>query len=303
MFVPGLQQVSERMVLSQKAYILFYIRKPTNGHAVPAEPAQHAQQLSKGLSGHQAAALKGQAPADKPSGSHSKHSDAPVVFGPAQRPATGLLAAKQLHAELLAPAAKAPNASLANTKHSAASPAADLGTRATSQAAPSTEQLTALSSKGVSGVGGGQQQTGAQVQAPAESQEQVKRAAKRKADQLGASKRPSMMQKMSAGSIDAATGTEPITEQAPKRKKPSTDLPSAAAAVAASASTAAAADDKMPADGQSSRSAAHSDGPASGSKSKVHQSVHAEPAAPAVQTEGQERRAAPSVDESFRYAL
>ena len=33
-------QVSERMVLAQKAYILFYIRKqPENGHAGPAAPA------------------------------------------------------------------------------------------------------------------------------------------------------------------------------------------------------------------------------------------------------------------------
>ena len=33
-------QVSERMVLAQKAYILFYIRKqPENGRAAPAAPA------------------------------------------------------------------------------------------------------------------------------------------------------------------------------------------------------------------------------------------------------------------------
>ena len=37
-------QVSERMVLAQKAYILFYIKKqPENGHAAPAAlPERHS---------------------------------------------------------------------------------------------------------------------------------------------------------------------------------------------------------------------------------------------------------------------
>lgn len=284
------------MVLSQKAYILFYIRKPTNGHAVPAELARHAQQLSKGLNSLQAAAVKGQGPADSPPATHSKHPVAPAVFGPAQQPAPSLLAAKQLHAELLAPAAKAPHTSQVNARHSAAVPAADPSTCATRQPACSTEQLPALGSKGTSDPGVSHRKTGAQEQAPAEGQEQVKRAAKPKADLLGTGKRPSMMQKMSAAGIDAAAAADPITEQAPKRKKPRADPPSAVAAPAADD------DHNMPAIEQSTRSATPSASLASGSKSSVRQSAHAEHAAPAVQTEGQERHAAQGVGGSSRYA-
>ncbi|KAL3153836.1 hypothetical protein ABBQ32_013412 [Trebouxia sp. C0010 RCD-2024] len=295
-------QVSERMVLSQKAYILFYIRKPTNGHAVPAELAQHAQQLSKGLNSLHAAPVQGQGPADRPPASNSKHPVAPAVFGPAQRPAQGLLAAKQRHAELLAPAAKAPHTSQVNARHSGAAPAADPSTCATSQPAPSFEQLPALCGKGISDLGASHQQTGAQEQASAEGQEQVKRAAKRKADLLRTGKRPSMMQKMSAAGIDAAVVADPITEQAPKRKKPRADPPSAAAAPAAAAAAAADGDDKMPAVRQSPQSAALSVNLASGSKSSTRQSDYAEHTAPAVQTEGQEKHVAQGVDGSSRHA-
>ena len=38
----GLQQVSERMVLAQKAYILFYIRAPTHGKSHALAPAASA---------------------------------------------------------------------------------------------------------------------------------------------------------------------------------------------------------------------------------------------------------------------
>lgn len=278
------------MVLSQKAYILFYIRKPTNGHAVPAELAQHAQQLSKGLNGLQAAA------------SHSKQPDAPAVFGPAQRPAPGLLAAKRLHDELLAPAAQARNTRQVNATNSTAPPAAETSTCTNTHPTRSTDQLPSLGGVSLRDHGASNQQTRRQAQAPAEEgQEGLKLAAKRKADLLGSGKRPSMMQKMSAAGIDATAAADPTTEQPPKRKKHSADPPAAAAASSAAAAAAATtvAADEDPAVGQS---AEPTDDLAVGSTSRVHQSDHAEHAVPAVDAEGLERHVARGVGGSDRYA-
>lgn len=230
--------MSERIVLSQKAYILFYIKSPTNGHAVPAELAQHAQQLSKGLNSLQAAAVKGHSPANGPSAkgpsaSHSKQSAAPPpVSGPAQRPATGLLAATQLHDELLAPVAEAPHMLKAGSKQKAATPAAETGTHAISQTTGSTDQLLISNSQGravSSSPSANHQQAAGQVQATSGGHEQIKQSTKRKADVLGNAKRPSMMQKMSASGIDAVADAEADAEQASKRKKLSTGQPAVAA--------------------------------------------------------------------------
>lgn len=230
--------MSERIVLSQKAYILFYIKSPTNGHAVPAELAQHAQQLSKGLNSLQAAALKGQSPANAhlangPSASDSRHSAAPVpVFGPAQRPANGLPAAKQLHDELFAPVADASVTLKAGSKQKAAIPAAETGTHATIQPNGITDQLRLSNSKGKavnSDPSASLQRMKVEVQATVNGEKQ---SVKRKADVLGTVKRPGMMQKMSAVGINAAADAEPDAEQTSKRKKLSTGQPAATAAPA-----------------------------------------------------------------------
>ena len=147
------------MVLGQKAYILFYIKSPTNGHSMPAQAKPGRAAANGPAEKGQAAPLKGQqashaeashlqqAPAkaqslanasrmadkaiasasgnaskadkptvpangkatkaDRPSvpanGKASK-SNAPV-FGPAERPRTGLAAAVELCEQLLAPVA------------------------------------------------------------------------------------------------------------------------------------------------------------------------------------------------------
>lgn len=297
--------MSERIVLSQKAYILFYIKSPTNGHAVPAELAQHAQQLSQGLNSLQAAALKGQSPASGPNAngpcaSHSEQIAAPPpVYGPAQRPATGLLAAKQLHNELLAPDAAAPLTRRADSKQKAATPAAEAGTHAKSQLTGGPDQLPFSNSKGravSSSPSACHQQADAEVQAAPDGDKQLKHATKRKADVLGAAKRPSLMQKMSAAGIDAGADTEADAELAPKRKKLSTDQPAAAAAVAAAARETAA--------GQSSGHAVFSDGLVNGIVHSVQADFSAEHAAVDVDAQcSQKRHASRCANESYRYAL
>ena len=294
--------MSERIVLSQKAYILFYIKSPTNGHAVPAELAQHAQQLSKGLNSLQAAALKSQSPANGPSAhgpsaSHSKQSPArPPVYGPAQRPATGLLAAKQLHDDLLAPVAEAPLTLKAVSKQIAATPAAETGTHATSQTTGCPDQLPFSNSKGravISNPSACHQQADAEVQAPPDGDKQIKQSTKRKADVLGTAKRPSMMQKMSAAGIDAAADAEADAELASKRKKLSADQPAAAAAAA-----------RETAADQSSGRAVSSDGLANGIVHTVQAPVSAEHAGLHADAQStQERHASQCANGSSRYAL
>ena len=294
--------MSERIVLSQKAYILFYIKSPTNGHAVPAELAQHAQQLSKGLNSLQAAALKGQSPANGPSAhgpsaSHSKQSPArPPVYGPAQRPATGLLAAKQLHDDLLAPVAEAPLTLKAASKQIAATPAAETGTHATSQTTGCPDQLPCRAV--ISNPSACHQQADAEVQAPPDGDKQIKQSTKRKADVLGTAKRPSMMQKMSAAGIDAAADAEADAELASKRKKLSADQPAAADAAAAAAAA------RETAAGQSSGRAVSSDGLANGIVHTVQAPVSAEHAGLHADAQStQERHASQCANGSSRYAL
>ena len=267
-----MSQVSERIVLSQKAYILFYIKNPTNGHAVPAELAQHAQQLSKSLNSLQAAAVKGDgSPAEGPTASHSKHPAPPPVFGPAPRLAIGLLAAKQLHNELLAPTAQATHMLKAKSKQRADTQAAGTDTGATSGAAAGTDQQPISSGKSsavISDSSASHQQGDAQAQAQATA-DALKPSAKRKADVLtGSGKRPSMMQKMSAAGIDATVNTESNVE-ASKRMKLSTDHAAAAATAA----------DKVPAVEESSVSAVPSDGLARRVASSVQGLDDAEPPA------------------------
>lgn len=287
-------QVSERIVLSQKAYILFYIKSPTNGHAVPAALAQHAQQLSKGLNSLQAAAaLKGSSPAtaptapNGPSVPHSRHSAPAPVFGPAQRPATALLAAKQLHDELLASPTKAPHMVKADSKQEAATPAAESNAHVTSQPMVSPHQLPTAETKGratSSGPSASYQQADADATADGDKQRQ-QQPAKRKAVVLGSGKRPSMMQKMNAAGVDAAADAKAGAEQVPKkkRKKLSTDQP-----------TAAATDDRGQAGAQLS-----GDGLGSGTQAPVS----AEHAAPDVGTQSsQERNASQGTGGSCRYA-
>jgi len=55
-------QVSERVVLAQKAYILFYIRSPVNGRCASAPPAPRPA-----LNGPLPAAAQTAPPAEKPS--------------------------------------------------------------------------------------------------------------------------------------------------------------------------------------------------------------------------------------------
>lgn len=288
--------MSERIVLSQKAYILFYIKSPTNGHAVPAELAQHAQQLSKGLNSLQAAtALKGPSPATAPSAPHSKHSAPAPVFGPAQRPATTLLAAKQLHDELLPPPPEASHMVKAGSTQKVTTPAAETNTHVTSQALASRHQLPTLETKGravSSGPGTSHQQADADATADGDKQRQ-QQPTKRKADVLGSGKRPSMMQKMNAAGIDAAAEA---TEQArkKKRKKLSTDQPTAAAA---------ATDDRGGAGVQSNGHAVCCDGVGSGIVQNDLAPVSAEHAAPVVGARGsQQRNAFQGSDGSCRYA-
>ena len=291
--------MSERIVLSQKAYILFYIKSPTNGHAVPAELAQHAQQLSKGLNSLQAATLKGQSPAsgpsaNGPSSSHCKQSAAPSpVFGPAQRPGTGLLAARQLHDELLMPHAEPPVMLKADSKQRAATPAAETSTRAASQPTGSTDQLPFSSMKGraVSSNPSASQQAEAGVQAAADGDKHITQTAKRKADVLGTAKRPSMMQKMSAAGVGAAADAEPDAEQALKRKKLSAGQPAAAAK-------------RETAVAQSSGGAVCSDGLANGMVHSIQAPVSAEHAAlhAAAPHSARERHASHGAGAASRYA-
>lgn len=288
--------MSERIVLSQKAYILFYIKSPTNGHAVPAELAQHAQQLSKGLNSLQAAAaLKGPSPATAPSAPHSKHSAPAPVFGPAQRPATTLLAAKQLHDELPASPPEAPHMVKAGSTQKATTPAAKTNTHVGSQAMASPHQLSTPETKGravSSGPSTSHQQADADATADGDKQRQ-QQPAKRKADVLGSGKRPSMMQKMNAAGIDAAADA---AEQARKKKKKklSTDQPTAAAA----------ADDRGQAGAPASGHAVSCHGFGCGIGYSGQAPVSAEDAAADVGAQGgQERNASQGTDASCRYAF
>lgn len=290
--------MSERIVLSQKAYILFYIKSPTNGHAVPSELAQHAQQLSKGLNSLQAAAaVKGPSPATAPSAPHSKHSAPAPVFGPAQRPATALLAAKQLHDQLLASPAEAPHMVKADSTQQATTPAAETSSHVTSDPTASRHQLPTSESKGravSSGPSASHQQ--ADADATADGNKQRLQPAKRKADMLGSGRRPSMMQKMNAAGVDAAADAKAGAEQAPKKKKKklSTDQPTSAAA---------ADNDRGQAGALSSGRAVSCDGLGSGTVHSGQAPVSAEHAAPDVGARGcQERGASQGTGGSCRYA-
>ncbi|DBA95956.1 TPA: hypothetical protein ACH3X1_001476 [Trebouxia sp. C0004] len=241
----NVSQVSERVVLAQKAYILFYIKNPhTNGHTAPAEPlsprtahpqpaqppaaAQKPQQAPQpdGLNKLQPAPLKSQV-----DGKMSKASG--VVYGPAERPKTGLSAALELRAELLAPPVDASvqqqqqrsgrqsNAAFADGTVAQASQqgtAQHQGIAAQRPASQSNVQQAAAAAAGMpSDAGHVPSQQAASHQA--EDKRQAKQSAKWKAGELGSIKRPSMLQRMNPSGLEAA----PDAADMPKRKKQATD--------------------------------------------------------------------------------
>ena len=230
------------MVLSQKAYILFYIKNPINGHALPAQLAQHAQQLPNDLNGLLPASVKGQRLAIGPTAPDGKHDAAAAaaaaaavpVYGPAQHRATVLPAAKPLHDELLAPvtASEAVQPLKVYTRQKPAATPVGRDPGAIAQANGSGAQLPSPS-KGKAESGPGQQQPVSQAAAAAEGPDhhQVKPSAKRKADALGSSnnKAPVILQKMSPSGINATAHAtdhaDSVADQASpkKKKKPSTE--------------------------------------------------------------------------------
>ncbi|KAA6426489.1 MAG: ubiquitin carboxyl-terminal hydrolase 23-like, partial [Trebouxia sp. A1-2] len=240
-------QVSERVVLAQKAYILFYIKTPpTNGHTAPAEPqspraahhqpaqppaaAQKPQQAPQpnGLNKLHPAPLKSQA-----DGKTSKASD--VVYGPAERPKTGLTAALQLRDELLAPLVDASvhqqqqhsgrqsNAAFAD---GTAAQTAEQGTAQHQRIAaqrPAHSSMQQASAAGMPNDAGHapSQQAASHM---AEDKRQAKQVAKQKAAELGGIKRPSVLQRMNPSGLEAG----PDAADMPKRKKQATDKAAAA---------------------------------------------------------------------------
>ena len=309
----NMPQVSERVVLAQKAYILFYIKNPpTNGHAAPAEPlsprtahhqaaqppaaAQKPQQAPQpdGLNKLQPAPLKSQV-----NGKTSKASS--VVYGPAERPKTGLTAALQLRDELLAPPVDASvqqqsgrqtNAAFA---HGTTAQTSEQGTAQhqgiAAQRPASQSSLQQASATGIPSAAGhvpSQQAAGYQAE---EDKRQVKQLAKRKAAELGSIKRPGMLQRMNPSGLEAA----PDAADMPKRKKQATDKAAAASKHSLE---------------ESVRSAASVDAPGSASESSLQQvgsaafrsHDHAEDCVPSISGRSDHAQPAPAADKAARYA-
>lgn len=303
------------MVLAQKAYILFYIKNPpTNGHAAPAEPrspraahhqpaqpaaaAQKPQQAPQpdGLNNMQPAPLKSQA-----DGKTRKASG--VVYGPAERPKTGLTAALELRDGLLAPPVDASvqqqqqqrsgrqsNAAFADGTVAQTSQQGTAQHRgiAAQRPAPqsSTQQAAAAGMPSDAGHVSSQQAASHQ----AEDKRQAKQFAKRKAAELGSIKRPSVLQRMNPSGLEAATDAADL----PKRKKQATDK--AAAARKSSVE-------------ESVRSAARGDVPDSATESRqqvgsaaVASHDHAEDCVPSTSGRSDHAQPAPAADKAARYA-
>ena len=260
-------QVSERVVLAQKAYILFYIKNPpTPDHPSPSQPlspkatnshsAQLASNSTKDRLAPQPALQNGQPPllqALRHAQANSKASKAAsaVVYGPAERPMTGSTSATKLCSQLLAPptddstqqqqkqppqhkkktapsvqsdaaaVAAAAGKTAQGPKHSIAlqqsltAPAAGLQSSTSDTAAHSTGDAPSVSQQAVV------QQAGALAQAVPHP---LKASAKRKADALGGSKRPSVLQRMCTSSLVPASDTADM----PLRKRQATGVAAAA---------------------------------------------------------------------------
>lgn len=256
-------QVSERVVLAQKAYILFYIKNPpTPDHPVPSQPlspkatnshsAQPASNSTTDRLAPQPALQDRQPPlqALRHAQANSKASQAAsaVVYGPAERPVTGSTAATELRSQLLAPptddsvqkqppqhkkktslsvqpdaaaVAAAVRKTAQGPKHSIAlqqsltAPAAGLQSGTSDTAAHSTGDAPSVSQQAVAQQAGGLAQA---VNHP------LKASAKRKADALGGSKRPSVLQRMCTSSLVPASDTADM----PLRKRHATGVAAAA---------------------------------------------------------------------------
>ncbi len=315
----GMQQVSERVVLAQKAYILFYIKNPpTNGHAAPAEP------LSPRAAHHQPAQSAAAAAVQKPqqapqSAGLNKLQPAPlkcqvdgktskafgVVYGPAERPETCLTAALQLRDELLASPVVA-SVQQQQQQHSGRQSNAAL---ADGTAAQTSEQGTAQH-QGIAAQRPASQSSMQQASAAgmpsdadcvirqqaashkAEDKRQAKQLAKRKATELGSIKRPGMLQRMNPSGLEAA----PDAANMPQRKKQATDK-------AAAASKSSAED--------SVRSAARGDAADSATESRQQQGGsaavashdHAEDCVPSTSGRSDHAHSAPAADKAARYAV
>jgi len=305
------------VVLAQKAYILFYIKNPpTNGHAAPAEPrspraahhqpaqpaaaAQKPQQAPQpdGLNNMQPAPLKSQA-----DGKTRKASG--VVYGPAERPKTGLTAALELRDELLAPPVDASvqqqqqqrsgrqsNAAFADGTVAQTSQQGTAQHRgiAAQRPAPqsSTQQAAAAGMPSDAGHVSSQQAASHQ----AEDKRQAKQFAKRKAAELGSIKRPGMLQRMNPSGLETA----PDAADMPKRKKQATDKAAAASQTSVEVSV---------------RSAARSDASGSASESRQQQvgsaavasHDHAEDCMPSTSGRSDHAQPAPAADKAARYAV
>jgi len=313
-----LQQVSERVVLAQKAYILFYIKNPpTNGHAAPAEPlspraaqpatataaaaaAQKRQQAPQpdGLKKLQLAPLKSEV-----DGKTSKASG--VVYGPAERPKAGLTAALQLRDERLAPpldasvqqqqqSGRQSNAACANgtaAQTSEKGTAQHQGIAAQIPASQSSVPQATAAAGMPSGAGHVPSQQAGSNQAD-ENKRQAKQSAKRKAAELGSIKRPGMLQRMNPSGLETA----PDAADMPKRKKQATDKAAAASQTSVEVSV---------------RSAARSDASGSASESRQQQvgsaavasHDHAEDCMPSTSGRSDHAQPAPAADKAARYAV
>lgn len=259
-----LLQVSERVVLAQKAYILFYIKNPpTNGHALPAQPVSpkpntvtHSEQQgpqSGQLGNKQSAPVR---PESTPHTNGQSSKAAAVIFGPAERPNTGLTAARELRDHLLAPSA-ADTTKKQPQMLSSRQPADAAGSGGTEIVAPtqSKAQQGSATSEGIA-----QQATSVancEARQPAEAPDQAKASVKRKSDVLAVSKRRGMLQRMNLSGLEAAVDS---SAGVPKRKRAATDR-------SVSASRAAT---EMPL-----RSVVREDDPGSATESSQQQADHA----------------------------
>ncbi len=312
-----MQQVSERVVLAQKAYILFYIKNPpTNGHAVPAEPlspraAHHepaqpaaAAAAQKPQQAPQSAGLNKLQPAPSKSQVDGKSSKASgVVYGPAECPKTGLTAALQLRDELLAPpidasvqqqqqSGRQPNPASAD---GAAAQTSEQGTAqhqgiAAQRPSQSSMQQEAAAAGLQSGAGHVPSQQAASEQAE-ENKRQAKQSAKRKAAELGSIKRPGMLQRMNPSGLEAA----PDAADMPKRKKQATDKAAAASQNSVEAS------ERSAARGDASGSASESSQQQVGSAA-IASHAHAEDCMPSTSGHSDHALPAPAADKAARYA-
>ncbi len=252
------RQVSERVVLGQKAYILFYIKNPpTNGHAVPAQPvspraatsqpAQPAADAQKrpqtnGLKYMQAASLKSQSAAQA-NGTTSKV--AAAAYGPAERPSTGLTAALQLRDQPLAPVADSAKqhlhpvadqqaAAVALNGATTQTPVQSTGKQRGANATTAAQQPPVNSSQRAAATASDARHFSSLPACDQQPEDVVnsntlpKLSAKRKSDTLGVSKRPSVLQRMNPASLEAAAGTADM----PKRKKRAVDQAVAASTAA-----------------------------------------------------------------------